>query len=492
MKKIMSLLLFMVPVLFASAQTEADALRYSQTYFGSTARSMGMGGAFGSVGADMSSLSNNPAGIGLYKRTELALTPLLHEGATESTYLNSTHETSNYSFDIQQAGAVFAFQAQDKRSDWKHFQFGIGVNRLKDFNNDMRIEANNTARNGTIMKPYTDYAGNATPAELEQFAAFDALLAYEADLLYDLDDDPENGYDWAYDAIYGGVYQQKNMKTSGSLEEVFISFGGNYRDKLYLGATVGIQSIDYRQNSTYYEADAADTIPVFNSLTKYDRLETTGSGFNLKLGGIYRANHWLRLGLAYHTPTFFGNMKDVYSSEMEASLTYDPDEGAVQNNSERSVGEYEYELITPSRFIASATAMIRDYGMISADYEVVNYSSASLDADDFGFDDSNDYINNEFKRQNNIRLGTEWRYDVFYFRGGYALYGSPYKSGGDFGETTFKTFGLGYRDGGFSLEFAYVNAQVSDTYYIYDRNYVEASINDYTQHQYMLTAAFQF
>lgn len=483
----------LVPVHAVLAQSEVDALRYSQTYFGATARSMGMAGAFSSVGADMSTLSSNPAGIGLYKRTELVLTPLLHEGTTSSSFLGNREEASNYNFDMQNAGAVFSFQSSDKRSDWSHFQFGIGVNRLKNFNNEMRVAGNNRASNGTIMAPFFDYAsGYGTIAELENNAAFDALLAYEADLLYDVDGNPDNGYQWGYDAIYGGVFQQKNVKTSGSLDEVFFSFGGNYQDRLYLGATVGLQSIDYQENSTYYEVDAADTIPVFNSLTKYDKLETTGSGVNLKLGAIYRVNEWLRLGLAYHTPTFYGDMRDIYSSEMEASLTYDEQEGPVGTSSERSAGEFDYELITPSRVIGSATALVSQYGLISVDYEMVNYSTAQLDSDNFDFAASNDYISSEFQRQNNLRLGTEWRYESFYFRGGYALYGSPYKSGGDFGETTFQTFGLGYRDGSFSIDFAYVNAQRSDTYFIYDAAYVEPAVNDYQEDQYVLTVGFQF
>lgn len=497
MKKILISLLIMLPVHFALAQSEVDALRYSQTYFGSTARSIGLAGATGALGADLSTLTNNPAGVGLYKRSEIVVTPILHEGITESMYISNTEENNNYNFDLQNAGVVFSFNALEQHSSWKNFQFAFGFNRLRNFNNEMTVAGHNGAVDGTIMRPFYDYATNygttnLSPDELVSSAAFDALLAYEADLLYDVDGNSDNGYQWGYDAIYGGVYQQKDIKTSGTHDEVFLSLGGNYNDKLYLGATVGIQSIDYRKESTYYEADTQDTIPVFNSLTKYDNLETTGSGVNLKLGAIYRAAPWLRLGLAYHTPTFFGDMRDVYSSSMESSLTYDPDEGAVNNESERSAGEFNYELITPSRVITSATFLIRDYGLISVDYELVNYSKATLDSDTFGFSDSNDFMESNFKRQGNLRLGTEWRYGHFYARGGYALYGSPYKNGGDFGETTFKSFGFGYRDGSFSLDFAYLNSQMSDTYFFYDSDYAPQAVNEYQENQYVVTFGFQF
>ncbi|HKK10864.1 MAG TPA: hypothetical protein VJ939_08505, partial [Bacteroidales bacterium] len=176
----------------------------------------------------------------------------------------------------------------------------------------------------------------------------------------------------------------------------------------------------------------------------------------------------------------------------ESSLTYDPDEGAVRNESERSAGEFDYELITPSRLITSATFMIRDYGLFSVDYELVNYSKATLDSDGFGFDDSNDYMEANFKRQGNLRLGTEWRYGSFYARGGYAIYGSPYQNSGDYGETTFKTLGVGYRDGSFSVDFAYLNSQLSDTYFIYDNDYAAPAVNDYQENQYVITFGFQF
>lgn len=497
MKKIIFSLLLLLPMHFVLAQSEVDALRYSQIYFGGTARNMSMAGATGSMGADLSSLSNNPAGLGLYNRSEVTFSPSIFEGGTESTYLGNSEDDSRYNFSFKNVGAAFTFENTNKKSKWKSFQFGIGVNRLNDFSNQIRIEGENTSIDGTIMKPYFDYAtdygsGNIQPGDLIDAAAFDALLAYEANLLYDNDFDETNGYQWAYDAIYGGTFQQKDIETNGAIDEVALSFAGNYNNKLYLGATIGIQSIEYEETSIYREFDVADTIPAFNSLSKYDYLLTTGTGVNLKVGAIYRAAPWLRLGLAYHTPTFYMDMNDQYDSYMRSSLTLSENGGAEYFESEVSYGSFDYELITPSRIIASATFFIRNNGLFSIDYEMVDYTSASLDSDDYGFDTSNDNIETLFQKQNNLRLGTEWRYEEFYIRGGYALYGSPYENGNDFGETTFKTFGLGYRDGAFSIDFAYVNAEASDTYYIYDPDYAPVSTNDYYQNQYVVTLGFQF
>ena len=54
--------------------TDFAALSRSHPF--GTARVMGMGGAFTSLGADLSSMSINPAGLGMYRRNEFSLTPL--------------------------------------------------------------------------------------------------------------------------------------------------------------------------------------------------------------------------------------------------------------------------------------------------------------------------------------------------------------------------------------------------------------------------------
>lgn len=511
MKKIVIILSIILTAQLVNAQSENDALRYSQLYFGGTARSMSMGGAFGATGADMSTLSTNPAGIGLYNRSEISISPMLHHGKTESVYgvdfqpgdnINYVpNETSDsrFNFGLHNLGAVFTFDAGDNRSEWKKFQFGIGVNRLKNFNNQFQISGKNKNPYGTILEPYWSYAttfnanGNITgyiqPDQLANQAAFDAHLAYQADLLYDQNPDTDK-YEWTYDALYGGVEQRNIVETSGALDEVYISFGTNYKDRLYLGGTIGFQNIEYQRKSAYHELDVADTIPFFNSLSQYNNLKTTGSGVNLKLGAIYRASEWIRLGLAVHTPTFFNNMNDQWNSRMHSSLTLDNSPESFR--SDKALGEFDYELRTPMRLIASATILANEYGMISADYEIVDYSAANLDSNTDDFMDANDYMSENFQRQHNIRIGTEWRYNQLYIRGGYAYYGTPYNGDTDYGKTTFMTFGLGYRSNNFFIDFAYVRSEMEDTYYIYDMNYAPTSVNEYFQNRYMTTLGFTF
>ena len=75
-----------ISTITANAQNEVDALRYSTQNLSGTARYSAMGGAFGSLGGEFSTLSSNPAGIGMYQFSELTFTPSLNLNATKSYY----------------------------------------------------------------------------------------------------------------------------------------------------------------------------------------------------------------------------------------------------------------------------------------------------------------------------------------------------------------------------------------------------------------------
>jgi len=115
MKKISLIaLISLISIITVNAQNEVDALRYSQTTFGGTARSMAMGGAFGALGADFSSLSTNPAGIAMYKKSEFTLTPSFYRGKTSSSFYGTSNDDSKYNLNISNVGLVIAFEPNKK------------------------------------------------------------------------------------------------------------------------------------------------------------------------------------------------------------------------------------------------------------------------------------------------------------------------------------------------------------------------------------------
>jgi hypothetical protein len=117
------------------------------------------------------------------------------------------------------------------------------------------------------------------------------------------------------------------------VNDINLSFAHAFEDKFYLGVSLGIPQVKYESTTTHVESDDRDSmrvvliddstfsstyiddIPVlrsyydnklgFNSLEYIEYFKTTGSGINLKLGGIVRVNDLIRVGFYYHTPTIY-------------------------------------------------------------------------------------------------------------------------------------------------------------------------------------------
>ncbi len=491
--KLISLFLFSIALVPVNAQNAVDALRYSQLTFGGTARYMSMAGAFGAVGADFSTLSTNPAGIGLYKKSEFTISPSVYWANTKSLYNGYTNEDSRANFNLSNAGMVIAYDIEKNKpgSEWKNMQFGFGINRHNNFNNRMRIEGQNM--DNSLLTAYENYANGTYYEDLYTGQnAFDIGPAFDTYLL----DTISGSSNYRNAMPSGGVLQRKSIDTRGSTNEFLFSMGGNYNDRLYIGATIGIPFARYIEESIYSEEALADSIGYdeFKEFAVREKLEASGSGFNFKFGLIFRAQDWLRLGAAIHTPTYF-NMHENWESRTESN--FDNGDSYYSNS---PYGEYEYRLNTPWRAIGSIAFIIGKIGVISADYEFVDYSNAKFKTkrnvgvwDDF--QDVNYDIRENYTTAHSIRVGTEWRINHILLRGGYAIYGSPYKSGVNDGERTSFTAGFGFREKFYFIDFAYVYTKTNEDYYLYDKEYmdpVKPANNEIIYNNIVATLGFRF
>jgi len=175
------------------------------------------------------------------------------------------------------------------------------------------------------------------------------------------------------------------------------SVSGNYNDVLYIGATLGLPYLRYYRETVYSEYDVADTIPFFDNWSSTENLTTTGWGINLKLGAIVKPVNWLRLGAAFHTPTYYWSMNDTWFTNTNSYLQLyenDSTDDLVWTNSsyESALGRFEYRLSTPLRAIGSASILIGKFGFISGEYEYANYSAAKFSSIDAGFGDVNQLL----------------------------------------------------------------------------------------------------
>jgi hypothetical protein len=459
-----------------SAQNEVDALRYSTLQWGGTARALSMGSAFGTLGADFSALSINPAGIGLYKSSELTITPSVFYGKTSSSFTSGAFEDIKYNFNLQNAGIVFAFRPKNESSVWKGVQFGMGINRLNNFNRRLIIEGPNS--NNSLIDEYLAKAEGVRP---ENLGPFDTELAFNTYLI-----DTTGSLTNYFSMIpRGGVLQNKIIDQSGSVNEFVLTLGGNYGDKLYIGGTIGFPYVRFFENSTYTETDTQDTIPDFKNFTLNEDIETRGSGFNVKFGIIYRITDWVRFGVSVHTPTFY-SLQDKWSRTMSAS--YD---NGNKYRDESPNGSFDYELTTPLRASGGLAFVIGQLALITGEYEFVDYSDARLRSRQYKYFDENNAISSQYTAQHNFRGGAELRLSPISLRAGYKYSTSPYRSNLNDGSSSAITAGIGFREKSYFIDFAYVHQIKEEDYYLYP-SVGKPALIDYTGNHFALTMGIKF
>ncbi len=454
----------------ASAQDETDALRFSYLQPQGTARSMAIGGALGALGGDFTSLSVNPAGIGVYRRSEFTFTPSIKVNNINGTYLGTQADDSRTRFTVNNLGVVFTNRPEGKRYErakWKSVSFGIGVNRLADFNQNYtyggRMNINPNDNNSSSGAEVFSIDANLFPGDVSNADASGtpAYLGYQSYLL-----DSLNGNFFPVTFNTSAVNQQRSVVQRGGISEMAISLGGNYEEKLMLGATLGIQSLRYNREITYQESDATNNANnYFDNFSYRETLDIRGSGLNLKLGMIYKPIDAIRIGAAIHTPTLY-NLKDELNKSLTTNTENFKNELGVGGSSvtrvDAPLNVYEYTLVTPWRAVLSAAGVFGKYGFISVDYEYVDYASARFTfegADRSLQNDINQSIRNTYTGASNLRLGLEGRIDQIALRVGFGYYGSPYKNANFNADRIDISAGIGFRTDNWFIDLAFINSQ---------------------------------
>ncbi len=476
---------------FLTAQTAYDALRYSQIDVSGTARTIGVGGAIGAFGADYSVLSTNPAGLGAYRRSEFVVTPSLWLSKIDSRLTdgegNSIYEEYESSLNFSNLGLVIVSRPRSK--SWRNINLGIGFNRVANFNQTFFYRGQSI--------------GSITDRWVEQANAYDGLDSFESgvavagEAVYDLDDDGfyETDYQLSPDA---SILREQTVLTTGSMNELVFSLGGNFEDKLMVGATIGVPFLTFTEEKNYFEQDTGEgpggDVPFFNDLRYRENLTTTGIGVNLKLGLIYRVHQMFRLGLAMHTPTAL-SLEDNYSTSLGYNFTV-PDDDDYSGSSDSPDGIFEYKLYTPWKIIGSAGVLIDKSGFVSGEIEYVDYSAASFNykSTDYYEDERmvNDSISTLFGSAINARFGGEFAYKNFRLRGGVNFQQSPYENDDSFNNSF--SLGVGIREEKFFLDFAYKRRNIEEGYvpYLTAQAPMQLIENNINNNEYVLTFGYKF
>ena len=510
-KKVFAFLLCGLPLLM-SAQDAFDVLQMSQTDLRGTSRFQSMAGAFTALGGDLSTLSQNPAGIGVYRNSDLGITLGLDFNSSKAG-VTTTNETK---FNVNNVGYVGAIRLDSESVP--NLNFGFTYNRLKSFNRryvggvaNIETSMSNYIAEGFVNRnpsgPYTDadlyWTDNFNPY-------FDGYAPWAAVTTFDMPTwtDGYVGIINAYGDKMIGLYEEGitngfanyEVEERGHADEYNIAFGGNISNKLYFGLDFGILDLDYRSFQAYEESLTnayimADDNDLFMSeLTDvntkadwglYNYLHSEGTGVNFKFGLIWKPTQALRIGAAFHTPTYY-DMRDTYY--VGASLKAYQDGNQLYSAEKGSNEGYDYSsnytIKTPWRFTGGLAGVIGTSGIISLDYEYVANETMRI-----GNDRGDDYpdvtynVKAYFKPSHIIRVGGEYRVDPNWsLRAGYSYKTKQVESGVD--KYEFKniatvgtnpayqydntvqhiTCGVGYHYKSFYADMAYVH-QIRESVY---------------------------
>jgi long-subunit fatty acid transport protein len=505
----------------ASAQSAVDAYSLSRNDFKGTARFMSMGGAFGALGGDISTLNQNPGGIGIYRSNDVGITldlDLQHSSTNTGGLKMTDNQTK---FHVNNFGYIGAINTG---SDVIPFlNFGASYTRANSFDRRFR------GRNGNLQGSFSNFIAGATSGEgsyagwsqadltqidndynpyTDSWAPWMSILAYNAYLINPQPGTPEsaNKYQGLWQGGTSGnsemVYEEK-----GYVDEYNISFGGNVMNTLYWGLGFGITDINYTANSFFDEELSHASIPNYEATgvvngDAYYCLDSwkhiTGTGFNFKLGVIVKPINELRLGLAVHTPTYYNLTQQSW-----ARVDYNYSSG-YNSSAETNDGwnyQIDWKLRTPWRLIASVAGVLGGRAIISADYEYRPYQNMAIrDADGNPFTysgSSTDFLKGDiesyYQSSNILRVGAEYRLTpAWSVRAGVNYESSPSTSYArsaqadiftegpqDCGTmpsytmdkaTTYLTCGLGYRYQSFYIDAAYVYKNQKAEYRPYTPN----------------------
>ena len=494
----------------AMAQETYENTKLIDNNLNGTARYVGMGGAMEALGADLSTIGTNPAGLGLFRKgkVDLSFGLVSQTGMNKFSSLNKT----NMSFD--QIGVVFNVNKTPNVS------FNIGFNYHKSRNFDQLLNAANTLNNASQNKlTYQKYRNQVFQTQDDAtYSQVDNL--YMKNLLYN-----NTTSTYYYFPASGYLYNQQNK---GYIGEYDMNLSANINDRVYLGLTMGIHDVHYKGYTEYTEnfVHNANNIP---GLTLNDSREITGTGFDVKFGAIVRpmAESPFSLGAYVHTPVWYDLTTSNYTELTDGTLR-------------PSIGEsYDFRVNTPWKFGLSAGTTLADRVALGATYEYAAYNAMQTRIKDGGTYDwyygtyyesshndrvMNNHTEDALRGQHTLKLGVEAKItDHFSLRAGYnylsALFkdlaekngslkspGTYYASSTSYvnwKDTNRFTFGLGWNVWRFNIDLAYQYSQQNGTFYPF-MNYHEGSapsvednianptkVNN-KQHQLLLTMGYKF
>lgn len=540
MKRITLIISILMSLFSLSGQTANDAITFGQQYHGGTARYMSMGGAFNALGGDFSTLSVNPAGIGIYRSNEFTFTMDLNYnesttgvdqevtnvgGMPLSPWETSISETKS-NFNFNNVGYVGGADMGDE--GLIRMNYGFGFNRLKNYHKAYRAEVLNSSHSLTDNWAHSLNSNGVNGSTTGAFVANQAYLMNSPDQI-----------DFTSPLLVGATTDYlKNVVEEGRTNEWVFSAGGNVGHWLYFGATFGLQDIkikkEYLQTEYFMNIDEPGHIDDGYAYLRHENASfdtyypgtdddyfdyaseeyTKGTGINGKFGLIVRPLDFIRFGVAVHSPTINFMTVDHYASIYNNTYFYD-EKGNETFGGEgyEDPGSYEYRTVSPYKLHGSAAVLLGKFFAVDAEVDLIDYSTMKIKDTNGGtytYQDANKSIEEMYKTSYNARIGAELKLvQAVALRAGASYYGSPYEDNitsdsdgylvdaADYiGDRFDYSGGIGIRTGDFFLDLAYIYSVQKNRTMVFDgaispNEFYEMDL-DHETNRFMMTMGFKF
>lgn len=480
MKRTIFTALLSLTAIAAGAQTMYDGLNYSQNNYYGTARSIGMGNAMTAVGGDLGSIGINPAGSAVAGYSQFTITPNLTISSMNASYSaypvggadRFTNEQNKRltRFSMPNIGLTFNWKTGNG-SGLKAITYGLVVNGTNNFTGKMLAGGRNdktsyqgamaVAADGYDMdflngysidkdgkrvdrgRDYPYYYGDdfQNDPNKGKFAPWNVIANAQAGSIANYGDTDDPSYYWRYRAategfsntgekdangnyIYdiflaGPLNQAYSRNITGSKYDVLFNVGFNFGDTFFVGANLGVTSLNYNYDECYKEAaenpsafeiDFGDKGKTCFSdyRTRYS-YTADGSGVFGKIGFLWRPVDGLRVGAAVQTPTIM-EINERWIQDVNLNYT----DASFNGSAKTPEGEYSYRLRSPYRLNAGAAFTFAGMALLSADYEMTDYSTMKFMSKDGGwsndtFSSLNDQIRNCMGVSHMVRVGAEFK-----------------------------------------------------------------------------------
>ena len=453
-----------------------DALRFSRTDYGSSARFKGLGNAQTSLGGDISSIGGNPAGLGMFTRSEFSITPEFNNIQANSNFLGQDTKTTKNKLNLNQAAVVWYNpiikpKGSNLNKGVLSFVWGLGYNR----NNDFSIDNNYSGKN-TQSSIANDWAQRANGYQVNNLGETIENTAFNS-FLIDRKLGTNNQYLPATSSTNNT--QSSNEVRKGSTSELNFSGAMNISNNLYLGASIGFVNVYYESNSVYNESgtiiknpsddSSPDTVNHTNpfvgnqyNLVNAVSTRTNGAGITGRLGLIYKPINEVRIGATFQAPTWMH--MEVERSEILDTRFTGSNPRTFQSDYLNT--NFNYNVRTPYKATVGASFILGQNALLTADVDYIDYASTKLSESD-GYRDAitenNDYIKKNYGNAFNFRVGGEYKIEAFSLRAGYGYNGTPYKvDEGNMSAIKCYSGGIGYKINQYYVDLAYQRLETTN------------------------------